>query len=287
MTKHQKQASSWTSAYGGRNDLVGQIYFPFDSSSLDENDKLSLNFMTEQMSSMALSQMVKLKFFGHCDSRGSDEYNRKLALRRASAVQEYVRGRVLVDRRTRFFTSTAISRGEQFAGADMDADRRVDIISSDVPKPPPGVKPPVSIEGKPSVKLVRRPVQILQMDLVPVQGRTSTSVIVEKYGMVPIDHTFPCDMKVIKSWMHMGAPRSFSIPAVHVYRNEIKWRKEKGSDTTKKVVAAILNYLGALTNKPGPDFDFGERVPGLTRAYKSWDDYKKRGSGHWLKYQSM
>lgn len=290
MSKRTKQAPSWTSGYGqkSKNKIVGQIFFPYNSSSLDDNDRRCLEALADFFSSLALRKQVKLQFCGHCDYRGGDEYNRRLARKRAQTVQSFVRSRMLSDRRPRFFTSTSISHGETFAGKNMDYDRRVDIISSFVPKPPPGSKPPVVIEGKPTVKRVRRPVQFLQIDMVPPQGKFHTSVIIEKYAMIPVEHNFPYGLRTIKSWMHMDAPRGmFSFPAIHVYRNEIKWRKKRRSDTAKKVASVFLNYLRAVAGVPGEDFDFSEGIPGLKRAYKSWADYKKRGSKYFREYENM
>ena len=287
MVTNLKQAPSWINPYGDpkQKNLVGQIYFPYAKFVLDQGDKASLDFLVAHFHVFAVVKSILLRFEGHCDSRGRDAANIRLAQQRANAVQAYVNSKT-GDALRPLLTSWMVSHGERFAsGRKHELDRRVDIIASYVPKPVT-IVPPV-VEGKPPVKMVRRPVQFLMIELIPVRGKIHRFIIVEKYQNIPFKDQFPCDMRQTKGWQHMDDPQGFLFPGVGVSRNVIKWREKKSSDTKKKVAEAFLNYLRALADLGGEDFDFSERIPKLKRGYRSWADYKARGDGNFLKYEKL
>ena len=68
--------------------LLGAVYFAFDSSALDSTarDRLSKNaqFLTGE------GQGFTVTIEGHCDERGTNEYNIALGDRRANAAREYL-----------------------------------------------------------------------------------------------------------------------------------------------------------------------------------------------------
>ncbi len=63
------------------------INFPYDQAILDETNKQKLNSNAEWIKSNA---KVVVQIEGHCDSRGSVEYNLALGERRAKAVRSYL-----------------------------------------------------------------------------------------------------------------------------------------------------------------------------------------------------
>lgn len=72
---------------GGRGTVIGDIFFDFDSSSLspEAQDQLKQNaawLQNHQLSSVTIE--------GHCDERGTDEYNIALGERRAEAARNYL-----------------------------------------------------------------------------------------------------------------------------------------------------------------------------------------------------
>ena len=289
-----KQAPSWSSAYGStkRPKLVGQIYFPFDGDELDRSDTATLDPLIDKYIILLLRQRVQLTFEGHCDSRGSDEYNEDLALRRAKAVQDYVDNKL--GRSFRFFSSAVLSHGEKYAsGSQREADRRVDIVSSFVPKR--HIKlPPIVIEGKVPAKQVRRPVQFLFIEFIPTKGSILYSIIVEKTQMLPEARAFAYDMRQQKYWIYQRI--SLFKPQIQVSRQTIKWRKPETSDTVLKVTNKALEYIRSVAGMPDETaFGLGESSPGLDRKhapgrlsfYKSWSDYEARGSGEFLKYKNL
>lgn len=66
---------------------VEPVYFDFDSASLNETARatLSANFLALQATPQGA-----LRIEGHCDERGSDEYNLALSERRAQAAAKYL-----------------------------------------------------------------------------------------------------------------------------------------------------------------------------------------------------
>ena len=84
----QAQAASNSAAQGGTENKFETVYFDFDKSDLrqDARDVLSKNAET-MLKSCAGS---KIKIEGHCDERGSAEYNLALGERRAKSAQKYL-----------------------------------------------------------------------------------------------------------------------------------------------------------------------------------------------------
>ena len=72
----------------GSMDGVGQtIYFAFDDYTLDSESQESLNNLADYLKANA-GAVVQIS--GHCDERGSIEYNLALGERRAQSVKNYL-----------------------------------------------------------------------------------------------------------------------------------------------------------------------------------------------------
>lgn len=74
------------------------VYFDFDSSVVKSSEFEKANSVAEQLK---LQPTHKLLIDGHCDERGTEEYNRALGERRALALREYLVGRGLGGERIR------------------------------------------------------------------------------------------------------------------------------------------------------------------------------------------
>ena len=75
-----------------QNDLGGMtIYFDFDDYRLSDDAKSSLNSISQAVGSSACTQ-ARLTIEGHCDERGTIEYNIALGQRRAETVRKYLEG---------------------------------------------------------------------------------------------------------------------------------------------------------------------------------------------------
>jgi peptidoglycan-associated lipoprotein len=69
-----------------RNTLLETIYFEYDQSSITDAGRASLE---AKLAILQANPGLRIRIAGHCDERGSDEYNLALGQRRAAAVQRF------------------------------------------------------------------------------------------------------------------------------------------------------------------------------------------------------
>ncbi len=87
----------WTLADPSGNRLgMPIIYFAYDSDLLVPSETAKLDSISAYL---ANKPVLALVIEGHCDQRGTDEYNRALGERRANAIREYLVGHGLADNR--------------------------------------------------------------------------------------------------------------------------------------------------------------------------------------------
>jgi peptidoglycan-associated lipoprotein len=72
------------------------VYFAFDSAAIGDAEKPKLETLAKYLKE---SDSYAIQVEGHCDDRGSDEYNRGLGERRALAVREYLANLGIADTR--------------------------------------------------------------------------------------------------------------------------------------------------------------------------------------------
>ena len=102
------------------------VHFALDSSALDAADRATL----DSKSSCLLALATPIRVEGHCDERGTTEYNLALGERRAEAIQRYLVARGITPSRLR-----TISYGEErptdhgHDEAAWQANRRGEIIA--------------------------------------------------------------------------------------------------------------------------------------------------------------
>lgn len=89
----------------GKINGLKTVFFPYDKSSLDAQAKADLQGNAAWMKS---NPNVKIQIEGHCDSRGTIEYNVALGERRANAVRTYLAGLGISESRM-----SVISYGEE------------------------------------------------------------------------------------------------------------------------------------------------------------------------------
>ena len=70
-----------------RSDVSASVLFALDQSSLDERAKTILKGQAEWLQTY---RVVTVTLEGHCDERGTREYNLALGARRAAAVKDYL-----------------------------------------------------------------------------------------------------------------------------------------------------------------------------------------------------
>lgn len=70
-----------------RNMLAAMIHFDFDKATLRPDDQAGLD---QKVAILTANATVRVRISGHCDERGSDEYNLALGNRRATAAKQYL-----------------------------------------------------------------------------------------------------------------------------------------------------------------------------------------------------
>ncbi len=69
-----------------RNTLLETIYFDYDASTLTDQGRAALE---AKLAILQANPGLRVRIAGHCDERGSDEYNLALGQRRAAVVQRF------------------------------------------------------------------------------------------------------------------------------------------------------------------------------------------------------
>ena len=93
ITKPAVSASAPTSTItpGSQEDLVAnvgdRVFFGYDKYTLNDKNRTILD---KQLAWLNANQSAKIIVAGHCDERGTREYNLALGERRASAVKDYL-----------------------------------------------------------------------------------------------------------------------------------------------------------------------------------------------------
>jgi peptidoglycan-associated lipoprotein len=87
----QRAADSAAAAAAGtaevRNTLAAMIHFDFDRAALRSDDQGALD---QKVAILNANPDLRIRVSGHCDERGSDEYNLALGNRRATAAKNYL-----------------------------------------------------------------------------------------------------------------------------------------------------------------------------------------------------
>src|SRR5688572_4793508 len=76
----------YSSAHGQNQKDTSFIYFPFDSDQLTSDARQQLQEFLE----IFQNQPGKLTIYGHCDFKGSHEYNDRLSNKRTSVVRQWL-----------------------------------------------------------------------------------------------------------------------------------------------------------------------------------------------------
>jgi len=74
-------------AEGVRNTLAAMIHFDLDKSNIRSDDMGALD---QKVAILQANSELRIRIAGHCDERGSDEYNLALGNRRAQSAKQYL-----------------------------------------------------------------------------------------------------------------------------------------------------------------------------------------------------
>ena len=73
-----------------RAAMLSTIYFEYDADELRDDAKASLD---EKLRILNANPQLRIRISGHCDDRGSDEYNIALGRRRSETAKRYLSDR--------------------------------------------------------------------------------------------------------------------------------------------------------------------------------------------------
>ena len=93
------------------------VYFGFDRSEIEPGDTDNVNAVAEALSS---SPQNKVLIEGHCDERGTEEYNRALGERRALSIRD-----ILVEQGTRLLAKPVKEAAQKIVDATQDEEALV------------------------------------------------------------------------------------------------------------------------------------------------------------------
>jgi peptidoglycan-associated lipoprotein len=89
-----------------RNMIARRVHFDFDRYAIRPGDDTQV--LEQKLAVLQANANLRLEITGHCDERGTDEYNMALGMRRANASKQF-----LVDRGIDEARLTVRSRGEE------------------------------------------------------------------------------------------------------------------------------------------------------------------------------
>ncbi len=99
-----------------RNALARRVHFEFDRSNIREGDG---SILDQKLAILQRNPNLRIQIAGHCDERGSDEYNIALGNRRALAAKRYLTDRGIAENRIQ--TSTMGEERPLAMGSNEDA----------------------------------------------------------------------------------------------------------------------------------------------------------------------
>ena len=115
-----------------RVDLAAStVYFDFDQFAIKQSEREKLKLAKEYLDKNPTYHLI---LEGHCDWRGTAEYNLSLGDRRASAVKKYLLSLGVVADRVETLSKGSLEAAKNGDDASMAKDRRVDLIVSKAAK---------------------------------------------------------------------------------------------------------------------------------------------------------
>jgi peptidoglycan-associated lipoprotein len=107
------------------------VYFDFDQSAIKASERPKLKAAKEYLDK---NPGTKLVLEGHCDWRGTAEYNLGLGDRRANAVKKYLLSIGVSADKLDTLSKGSLDAKPNAAAAEMEKDRRVDLLVSKAAK---------------------------------------------------------------------------------------------------------------------------------------------------------
>ncbi|MDB6093385.1 MAG: OmpA/MotB domain protein [Verrucomicrobia bacterium] len=106
-------------------ELLGSVYFDFDSSNIKAAERAKIQAAKDYL---AKNPTHRILFEGHCDWRGTDEYNLSLGDRRATAAKKYLISLGVPTDKVESNSKGSLEAPKNADDATMAKDRRAQII---------------------------------------------------------------------------------------------------------------------------------------------------------------
>lgn len=120
------QARSESDLYGEQvRGLLEPVYFEFDRSTLSQSERSKAQAAADHLQS---NPRDRLLIEGHCDWRGTTEYNLGLGDRRASSVKDYLTSLGIDSSRLEILSKGDLEAAQGGSDQDMSQDRRAELV---------------------------------------------------------------------------------------------------------------------------------------------------------------
>lgn len=124
-TRSQSSDDEYANA---RRGILDDVYFNFDSASISSNERSKLNTAAEYLEN---HPNAKLILEGHCDWRGTAEYNLALGDRRSKSVQSFLATLGVSDSRLQTLSKGDLNATEGNNADQMTKERKVELLIVD------------------------------------------------------------------------------------------------------------------------------------------------------------
>ena len=112
-------------ANGQDRKSLESVYFDFDKSSIKQSERVKIQAAKDLLEK---NPTYRILFEGHCDWRGTDEYNLSLGDRRATAAKKYLISLGVAADKVESNSKGSLEASKNADEATMAKDRRAEII---------------------------------------------------------------------------------------------------------------------------------------------------------------
>lgn len=105
--------------------LIDPVYFDFDKYGIKEGERAKIQAAKDHLDK---NPQHRVLFEGHCDWRGTGEYNLALGDRRANAARQYLESLGVPANRIEVLSKGSIDAKEAGTDAEMAKDRKAEIV---------------------------------------------------------------------------------------------------------------------------------------------------------------
>lgn len=118
--------SPWSEADLDRAQFAANtVYFDFDRSAIKQSERTKLQEVAKYL---AANPTKRIGLEGHCDWRGTEEYNLGLGDRRANEVKNFLKSLGVDEARMEIASKGDLGAKENGGETEMAKDRRVDVV---------------------------------------------------------------------------------------------------------------------------------------------------------------